>query len=33
VRRLQTGMVRSYALSMFAGAALLVAMMMVVRVW
>ncbi|ORM34032.1 NADH-quinone oxidoreductase subunit L [Williamsia sp. 1135] len=33
VRRLQTGLVRSYALSMFAGAALLVAMMMVVRVW
>lgn len=32
-RRLQTGHVRSYALSTFAGAALLVAMMMLVRVW
>ena len=32
-RRLQTGFVRSYALSVFAGAALVVAMMMVVRVW
>ncbi|HEY9316100.1 NADH-quinone oxidoreductase subunit L [Williamsia sp.] len=32
-RRLQTGFVRSYALSVFAGAALLIGMMMVVRVW
>ncbi|MBJ8347769.1 NADH-quinone oxidoreductase subunit L [Antrihabitans sp. YC2-6] len=33
VRRLQTGFVRSYALSMFAGAALVVATMVLVRVW
>jgi NADH-quinone oxidoreductase subunit L len=33
IRRAQTGYVRSYALSMFAGGALLVAMMMLVRVW
>jgi NADH-quinone oxidoreductase subunit L len=33
IRKLQTGYVRSYALSMFAGGALLVAMMMLVRVW
>jgi NADH-quinone oxidoreductase subunit L len=33
IRRLQTGHVRSYALSMFGGGALLVAMMMLVRVW
>ena len=32
-RKVQTGYVRSYALSMFAGGALLVAMMMLVRVW
>jgi len=32
VRRLQTGFVRSYALFMFAGAALLVATMLV-RLW
>ncbi len=31
--RLQTGFVRSYALAMFAGAALVIAAMMLVRVW
>jgi NADH-quinone oxidoreductase subunit L len=33
LRRLQTGFVRSYALSMFAGAALVVAAILVVRLW
>lgn len=33
IRRLQTGFVRSYALSMFTGAALVVATMMLVRLW
>ena len=33
VRRIQTGFVRSYALSMFTGAALVAAAMLAVRIW